>query len=63
MSKEVICRQCVCALHNGLCLFSCMFVKKGEFIPAAGSRTTQQKSNLYLDTRRSDSSCCEATKS
>lgn len=54
---------CVHALHNGLCLFSCMFVKKGKFVPAAGSRTSQQKSHLYLDARRSGSSCCEATKS
>lgn len=55
-STEVLCRQGVRVLHNGLALFSHMFVKKGDFIPAAGSRTSQQKSHSCSDVPGSGSS-------
>lgn len=43
-------------LHHGLGRFSDMFVKKGDFIPDAGSRTSQQKTHSWSDVPGSGSS-------
>lgn len=55
-STEVFCRQSVRVLHNGLDWFSSVFVQKGDYFPAAGSQTSQQKSHSCSDVPGSGSS-------